>query len=129
SLWRLKLRTGRFPPGALELVEVVAAGTNAALLLDEMRRGEPRVGRQRKRLQLADQFGVRALGFDPVALETFEDQLDAVDALEDKAHALDGDGSAVAILPHQRLGGVREFGEPRQAEKPAGAFDRMHQPE
>ena len=30
---------------------------------------------------------------------------------------------------HQRLGGMRELGESRQAEKAASAFDRMHQPE
>ncbi len=51
------------------------------------------------------------------------------DALEDEADALDGDGSAVAILPHQRLRRVSKLGEAREPEEAAGAFDRVHQPE
>ena len=55
--------------------------------------------------------------------------LDTIDALEDDADAIDCDGGAVAILPHQRLGGVCQLGELRQPKKAASPFDRMHQPE
>ena len=64
-----------------------------------------------------------------VALEPGQDLLDAVDAGEDHADALDRDGRPVAILAHQRLGGMRELGEAVQAEKAASSFDGVHQPE
>jgi hypothetical protein len=48
---------------------------------------------------------------------------------QDDADAFDRDGRAVAILAHERLGRMRELGEPVQAEKPAGAFDRVDEPE
>src|SRR5581483_7676351 len=129
SFWLLEVGPRRFAPGALELVEARADRMKTAVLIAEMNRSHTGVARNRKRLQFADQLCVRAPGFDTIALETFEDELDAVDAFEDEAYAFDGDGSAVAILPHQRFGSVGELGEPRQAEKPARAFDRVYQPE
>jgi len=80
-------------------------------------------------LQFADQVRIGALRLDAVALKPLEDLLDAIDALEDDADALDSDGRTVAILPHQGLGGMRELGESREPEKAASPFDRMHQPE
>ena len=69
----------------------------------------------------------RRLGL--VALEGGEDLLDAVDGGEDERHGLVGDRRAVAELAHQGLGGMRERLEPRQAEKAAGALDRVDETE
>ena len=68
-------------------------------------------------------------GSAPSRSSPVENLLDAVDAGEDDADALDRDGSAVAILAHQGLGRMGELGEAVQAEKAASPFDGMDQPE
>ena len=58
-----------------------------------------------------------------------EDILDPVQAGENDADPLDGDWRPVAVLTHQRLGGMGELGEPIQAEKATRPLDRMNQAE
>jgi hypothetical protein len=55
--------------------------------------------------------------------------LDAVDARQDDTDAIDRDRCAVAILPHERFGGMGEPGEAVRAEKPACPLYRVHEPE
>ena len=70
---------------------------------------------QCEHLQPADQIGVGARRLDAVALETGQNLLDAIDAGEDDADAVDRDGSAIAILAHESLGRMGQPGEPVQA--------------
>jgi hypothetical protein len=45
-----------------------------------------------------------------MALELSQNLLDAIDALKDAGDALGRDRGAVAVLPHQGLGGMGELG-------------------
>ena len=80
-------------------------------------------------MQLADEIGVGPRRLGAIALEPGQDLLDAIDAGENDADALNRDGSAVAVLAHQRFGRMGELGEPVQAEKAARPFDGVDQPE
>ena len=64
-----------------------------------------------------------------LALELFENLLDAVDGGEDERDGFAGRRHAVAELAHQRFGGVRQRFQPRQAEKAAGALDGVDEAE
>ena len=80
-------------------------------------------------LQGTDEIGIGDRRLRAGALDLGQNVLDPVDAGEDDGDALDGDRGAVAILAHQRLGGMGKLGEPLQAKKPASAFDGVDQPE
>ena len=76
-----------------------------------------------------DQILIGALGLGLGGLEPCENFLDAVDAGQDQRHRFGGDRHAVAEFAHQRLAGMRQRFEARQAEKAAGALDGVNQPE
>jgi hypothetical protein len=128
-------RPGRGPPSAFDLVERGMHRRPCHLFRDchgRLAAGHARkiVGfRKRDGLEPADHVGIRSYGLHPVALERLEDLLDAVDAGENGADAVDRDRSAVAILAHQGLGGVRKPREPGQPEETASALDGVDQPE
>ena len=62
-------------------------------------------------------------------LELVEDLLDPVDGGEDERDRVLCHRHAVAELAHQRLGGMRQRFQARQAEKTAGSLDGVDQPE
>ena len=90
------------------------------------------LGRFRSRclqFQRLDEVVVVAVGLLRGALKFSEDDLDAVDCRQDDRHGIGCGSGAVADAPHQRFCGVRELPKPVKPEKPAGAFDRVNQPE
>ena len=64
-----------------------------------------------------------------VRFELVENGLDAIDGGEDEGDGFGRDRHAVAKLAHQIFGCVRQRLQPRQREKAAGAFDRVHEAE
>ena len=76
-----------------------------------------------------DQILIGALGLGLGGLESRENFLDAVDAGKDQRDGFGGDRHAVAEFAHQRLAGMGQRFEPRQAEEAAGALDGVNQPE
>ena len=86
----------------------------------------PRFGH---RVQLLDQVFVGALGLGLGGFEAGQDFLDAVDRGQDQRHGLGVDRHAVAEFAHQRLAGMGERFQPRQAEEAAGALDGVDQAE
>ena len=93
------------------------------------RRGAGGPTRSTMRSRLGDQIGVGAIRLALLALERFENFLDAVDGGENERDGVAGRRRAVAEFAHQGLGGVRERFQPRQAEKAAGAFDGVDEAE
>ena len=80
-------------------------------------------------LKLVDQVLVGALGLGLGGFQAGEDFLDAVDGGQDQRHGFGGDRHAVAEFAHQRLAGMGQRFEPRQAEEAAGALDGVNQAE
>ena len=78
-------------------------------------------------MQRIDQIGIAAFGLGLRRFKPGENFLDAVDRAQDQRHGLAGHRHAVAEFAHQRLGGMRQRLEPRQAEKAAGALDGVNQ--
>ena len=66
-------------------------------------------------LQIANQIVVGALRLALLALERFQNVLDAVDGRQDQRDCFAGRRHAVAKFAHQRFGGMRERFQPRQA--------------
>ena len=83
----------------------------------------------RQHLHLADQVLVAAERLGLAAFELGQDVLDTVDGGEDEGHRIAGDGQPVAKAAHQRLGGMGEGFESRQAEKAARSLDGMNEAE
>ena len=81
------------------------------------------------RMQLLDQVFVGALGLGLGGLEAGEDFLDAVDGGQDQRHGFGLDRHAVAEFAHQRLAGMGQRFQPRQAQEAAGALDGVDQAE
>ena len=80
-------------------------------------------------LEIGDQIVVVAVRLALLALERVENFLDAVDGGEDERDGVAGHRHAVAELAHQRLGGMRQRFQPRQAEEAAGALDGVDETE
>ena len=76
-----------------------------------------------------NEIGIVAVRLLLCALEFGQDKLDAVDRGEDDRHRVRRRRGAVANAADQGLGGVGELTETVEAEKAAGAFDRVNQPE
>ena len=79
--------------------------------------------------QIGDQVGIGAVRLALVALERFENFLDAVDGGENDRHGVVGGRQSVAEFPHHRFGGVRQGFQARQAAKSAGALDGVYEAE
>ena len=130
--------TGGFAECALEIVERILARPQRPF--EHLRRQRSdRLLRRRRRgrrcdpldhaLQIGNQIVVGAVRLALVAFERFENFLDAVDGGEDERDGVVGRRQAVAKLAHQRLGGMRERFQPRQAEEAAGALDGVDETE
>ena len=139
--------------GAFEVVERDFAGTQRALqhLIDQCALGNFRRGRglHRRcghhgrgfghflgmtatfghRMQLLDQIFVGAFGLGLGRFEARQNLFDAVDRGQDQRHGFGLDRHAVAEFAHQRLAGVGEGFQPRQAQETAGALDGVDQAE
>src|SRR5262249_13657457 len=79
--------------------------------------------------ELADEVGVGAGRLLLLLLQVVENVLDPVDGGQDHRDGLAGHRHALAELAHQRLGGVRQRLEARQAEETAGPLDGMDEAE
>ncbi len=80
--------------------------------------------------ELRDQVVVVAIGFVARGFETGKDDLDAVDRVQDQGHGNRGDLKlAVAEAAEQGFTGVRHGFKARKPEEPAGALNRVNQPE
>ncbi len=128
----------RFTECALEIVERILARPQWPF--EHLRRERSdRVCRRRGRgwrrelldhsLQIGNQVIIGAGGLALLAFERFQNLLDAVDGGENERDGFAGRLLTVAKLAHQRLGGMRERFQPRQAEEAAGALDGVHEAE
>jgi len=81
------------------------------------------------RVQLVDQVFIGAFRLGLGRFETGKYLLDAVDRGQDQRDGLGPHRHAVAEFAHQGLAGMGECFQPRQAQKAAGALDRVHQAE
>ena len=79
--------------------------------------------------QRIDQILIGAFGLGLGGLEACENFLDAIDAGKDQRDRFRRDRHAVAEFAHQRLAGMGQRFEARQAEEAAGALDGVNQPE
>ena len=80
------------------------------------------------RMQLLDQIFVGAFGLGLGRFEARQNLFNAVDRGQDQRHGFGLDRHAVAEFAHQRLAGVGEGFQPRQAQETAGALDGVDQP-
>ena len=128
----------RFAEGAFEFVERNLARPQRPFQHLRRERSD-RVLRRRRRggrrdaldhaLQIGNQIVVGAVGLALLALERFQNLLDAVDGGENERDGFAGRRHAVAKFAHQRLGGVRQRFQPRQPEEAAGALDGVDEAE
>ena len=74
-------------------------------------------------LKIGNEIAVAAVRLALVAVQQFQNFLDAIDCCKNKRHGFAGRRQAIAELAHQRLGGVCQRFKPRQIQKSARALD------
>ena len=80
-------------------------------------------------LKVRNQISIAALRFALLAFKRFQNRLDPIDRRENESDSFARRRRAIAKLAHKCFGGMSERFQARQAKKPAGAFDRVNEPE
>jgi hypothetical protein len=79
--------------------------------------------------QRSNQIVVNTIRLFLLLIDRNDDQLDAVDRLEDERDRVTCNGDPVTKLPDDSFGGMRKRFKTRKPQKPAGSLDSVHEPE